>query len=206
MRIAVLGTGGVGRALATGLHAAGHQVTLGSRTPSPDRGGPAGVPVVGHADAVADAETVILAVPFRAAPTLLRELGDLGERILVDATNPIGVDTGGRSGAEVLAAEATNARLVKAFNTIGAEHMTDARFTGGRAYALVAGDDPDARAAVAGLAEQLGFEPVDLGDLSTARHAEAAAALWIHLATTRGYGRDLGIGLLRRSSHHHEGA
>jgi predicted dinucleotide-binding enzyme len=197
MRIAVLGTGRVGRALATGLHAAGHHVTLGSRSPAGVTGQTT-IPVAGHEDAVAEAETVVLAVPFGAAIAVLRELGDLGGRIVVDATNPIGVDTGGRSGAELLAGGATNARLVKAFNTIGAEHMGDARFPGGRAYALLAGDDADARSAIAELAEQLGFEPVHLGDLSTAQHAEAAAALWVHLALTRGYGRDFGIGLLRR--------
>jgi len=197
MRIAVLGTGRVGLSLARGLHAAGHNVTLGSRAPARDPSGLKGIPVTSHADAVSPAEAVILAVPFRAAGPLLRDLGDLGGRIVIDATNPIGADLGGRSGAETLAA-ATNARLVKAFNTIGAEHMTDARFPGGRAYALIAGDDADARTTVAGLAEQLGFEPVDLGDLSTAHHAEAAAALWIHLARTSGYGRDFGIGLLRR--------
>jgi len=198
MRIAVLGTGRVGLALARGLHAAGHQVTLGSRAPERNPTGPAGVPVTSHADAVTAAEAVILAVPFRAAGPLLRDLGDLGRRIVIDATNPIGADLAGRTGVETLAATAVNARVVKAFNTIGAEHMTDARFSDGRAYALIAGDDADARTAVAGLADQLGFEPVDLGDLSAARHAEAAAALWIHLALTRGYGRNFGIGLLRR--------
>jgi predicted dinucleotide-binding enzyme len=190
MRIAVLGTGQVGTQLAAGLAKAGHQVVLGSRTAS-ETARP-------HAEAVADAELIVLAVPFQAAGPLLDELGDLSGRIVVDATNPIGADTRGLSGAEVLAAHARRGRVVKAFNTIGAEHMTDARFPGGAAYALIAGDDPEARAVVSELATSLGFEAIDLGDLSQARHAEAAAALWIHLAYARGYGRDFGIGLLRR--------
>jgi predicted dinucleotide-binding enzyme len=193
MRIAVLGTGKVGRQLSAGLTATGHEVVLGSRHPD-DRSEP---PTHSYAEAVRRAEVVIVAVPFAVAPTLVADLGDLGGRILVDATNPMGADTGGRTGVEVIAAAATNARVVKAFNTIGAEHMTDARFPGGRAYALLAGDE-NARTAVADLAAGLGFEPVHLGDLSTARHAEAAAALWIHLAFTAGYGRGFGIGLLRQ--------
>jgi predicted dinucleotide-binding enzyme len=201
MNIAVLGTGRVGSQLARGLAAAGNRVILGSRTP--DRGPPvacSAVPVRSHADAVTAAEVVILAVPFTAAAALLGSLGDLGGRILVDTTNPIGVDTAGRTGAELIAAAAPTARIVKAFNTIGAEHMADARFAGDRPYALLAGDDQAARTVVAGLAEALGFEPVHLGDLATARHAEAAALLWIHLATSCGYGRDIGIGLLHRSA------
>jgi predicted dinucleotide-binding enzyme len=199
MRVAVLGTGRVGGQLARGLAAAGHRVVLGSRNPGAEA--PDTDPVVSvysHTDAVAGAEVVILAVPFTAASELLGGLGDLGGRILVDATNPIGADTGGRTGAEVIAEAATNARVVKAFNTIGAEHMADARFAGGSAYALLAGDDEAARNVVAGLAEELGFEPVHLGDLATARHAEAAALFWIHLAFACGYGRDIGVGLLRR--------
>lgn len=191
MRIAVLGTGRVGSALAGGLAAAGHSVVLGSRRPDGS--------ALSYTDAVSDAEVVILAVPFAAAEDLVRGLGDLGGRIVVDATNPIGVDLGGGTGVARIAAAAPTARVVKAFNTIGAEHMADARFAGGPAYALLAGDDQAARETVAGLAEALGFEPVHLGDLSTARHAEAAAALWIHLAFAAGYGRDIGIGLLRRA-------
>jgi predicted dinucleotide-binding enzyme len=137
-------------------------------------------------------------VPFRAAGPLLEGLGDLGGRIVVDVTNPIGAGKAGLSGAEMLASRARGARMVKAFNTIGAEHMADARFPGGTAYALIAGDDGQARAIVGELATALGFEPVDLGDLSQARHAEAAAELWIHLAYSRGYGGDFAVGLLRR--------
>lgn len=197
MDVAIIGTGRVGTALARGLSAAGHRVVFGSRAARADSPVP-GVPVHDHATAVAGAEVIVLAVPFASAPGLVRGLGDLGERVLVDATNPIGADTGGGTGAEVIAAAASGARVVKAFNTVGAEQMTNAAFPGGRAYALLAADDQRARDAVAGLAGDLGFEPVHLGDLSTAGHAEAAARLWIHLATASGYGRGFAIGLLRR--------
>ena len=200
MQIAVLGTGRVGGQLARGLTAAGHRVVLGSRHPhAAAADAEAAVAVQTYATAVAGSAVVILAVPFAAAAELVGGLGDLGGRILVDATNPFGADTGGRTGAQVIADAATNARVVKAFNTIGAEHMIDARFPGGPAFALLAGDDEPARTEVAGLAEALGFEPVHLGGLDTAGHAEAAAALWVHLAFACGYGRDIGVGLLRRT-------
>jgi 8-hydroxy-5-deazaflavin:NADPH oxidoreductase len=91
------------------------------------------------------------------------------------------------------------ARLVKAFNTIGAEHMLDPDFGGVAADLLVCADDAGAKAVVQGLAAELGFAPVDAGPLANATLTEHLAALWIWLALRGGQGRDIAITLRRKA-------
>lgn len=198
MRIAILGTGNVGTALGTGWTASGHDVVFGSRDPG------AATPPVGavdsHAGASSTADIVVLAVPFDAVLAAVAAAGDLTGRIVVDASNPVGrpIPPPHRSGAELVAAAAPGAKVVKAFNTMGFETMAAAVVDGRPALALVAGDDPDAKAAVLGLARDLGFEAVDAGDLAAARLLENLAELWIHLAFRAGQGRAIAFSLLRR--------
>src|SRR5215211_5283938 len=99
MDVAIIGTGNVGSALARSLSAAGHEVVLTSRSPDEadalarEVGGRA---VASNADAIAAADTVILAVPFDAIGAIAEETGDeLGGKILVDVTNRIGGDAPG---------------------------------------------------------------------------------------------------------------
>jgi hypothetical protein len=76
--------------------------------------------------------------------------------------------------------------VVKAFNTVGWEVMADPDLDGVAATMPLAGDDADAKELVAGLARDLGFEPLDVGDRAAAVHLENLARLWIHLAVTGG--------------------
>ena len=82
----------------------------------------------------------------------------------------------------------TGTPLVKAFNTIGAEHLSDGIVDGARAFLPLAGDSSAAET-VADLAEQLGFDAVVLGDRSTFAMVEDFARLWIHLAFAKQWGR-----------------
>lgn len=198
MRIGILGTGNVGTALGKGWARAGHRVVFGSRHPaSVDC-------AVGQADtiagAAAQAEVVVLAVPFEAVPDAVAAAGDLAGRIVVDATNAIGrpIPEPHRSGAELVAALAPGARVVKAFNTMGYETMADPVVDGRSALGLVAGDDADAKHTVMTLATSLGFEAIDAGDLRAARLLEGLAELWVHLAFRAGQGRGVAFALLRR--------
>lgn len=197
MRIAMIGKGNVGQALALGLRRAGHEVVFGVRDPqAPDQRT--------VAEAVAGAELAVLAVPYAAALEVAASVPDWAGTVLVDATNPIAPGLSGlsvgttTSGAEQIAARARNARVVKAFNTTGAENMAHPDYAGGRPMMPVAGDDADARRAVLGLASALGFEAVDAGPLSAARYLEPFAMTWIHLAFKCGLGRGFAFGLLRR--------
>ncbi len=210
MRIGVIGTGSVGRALGSRLAAAGHQVVFGSRTPSAGRveglvkeaghGSRAGLP----REAAGASEVVILATPWHGTETAVRGLGDLDDRILVDCTNPLlpdlaGLDrTGGRSGAERVAEWTEGGRVVKAFNSTGAANMEDPSYAEHRLFMPLCGDDQEATAVVADLARDLGFEPVECGGLSAAALLENLAMLWITLAHVEGLGPQIGFALLRR--------
>ncbi len=209
MNLAVIGTGNVGRALGVRWARRGHRVAFGSRQPGSDKVGKllaeAGETAAAQppAEAAAGAEVVVLATPWDAAQEAVRSLGDLGGKVLVDCTNPLAPDLsglvtdGGGSGGEQVAAWARGARVVKAFNTTGAGNMRDPAY-GPRLMMPLCGDDPAAKETVAGLAEELGFEAVDIGPLARARELEHLALLWIALAYQQGLGPDFGFALLRR--------
>jgi predicted dinucleotide-binding enzyme len=201
MRIAIIGSGNVGRALATALVRAGHAAIFGVRTPDPARPNEATV-----ADAVAGADASILAVPFGAVKEVVAAASGFAGRVVIDATNPLGM-TDGRlgltigfdtSGAEQIAALAPEARVFKAFNQTGFENMADAQAYDPRVVMFVAGDDAAGKPLVMRLVADAGFEAIDLGGLRAARLLEPLAMLWIELARTRGIGADFAFRLHRK--------
>jgi predicted dinucleotide-binding enzyme len=207
MHIAILGAGRVGTTLGSRLQAAGHTITYGVRDPADDAHTAlrdAGGGVAAIRDAVAGADAAILSTPYRANADVLAAAGDFGGKVLVDATNPIGAGMmlavgHSDSGAETVARLATNARVVKAFNTTGVENMADATIDGRRVMMPVCGVDDDAIEVGLQLARDVGFEAVSMGPLDRARLLEPMALVWIQLAYQRGEGRGFGFGILRRS-------
>ena len=210
MRIAIIGAGNVGGTLGKRWAAKDHEVAFGVRRPN-DANVQALLTAAGKGaraasvkDAVTGAEVVVLATPWSAAEAALKEAGDLGGKVVVDATNPLKTDRSGlaighsTSAAEQVAGWAAGARVVKAFNTIGAAHMADPRFGTQRASMFICGDDASAKATVARLAGELGFDPVDCGPLAQARLLEPLAMLWISLAYAYGAGPNIGFALLRK--------
>lgn len=206
MQIAILGTGNVGQALGAGWAARGWSVAFGSRDPHSEKAQAlqaAGFSVLETAAAVAAADLVVLATPWAATQAVVQSIADWSGKIIVDATNPlapglqlaVGHTT---SGAELIAGWAPGARVVKAFNTTGFNNMQNPLYDGQASTLLIAGDDAQAKAAVAQLAEALGFEAVDLGPLATARYLEPLAMIWITLAMRQGYGREIAFKLLQR--------
>jgi len=209
MHIAIIGTGTVGSTLGAAWIRCGHTVTFGTRDPQADKvrslldstGAGAATP----AAAAAAAEVVVLATPWDVTLTVTQTLGDLTGKVLVDATNPIasglqlavGTTT---SGAEQVAAQAPGARVVKAFNTTGAENMADPIYHGEPISLFICGDEADAKSTVARLAADLGFDVVDVGPLHTARFLEPMALVWIQLALVQGTGRNIAFKLVRRES------
>ncbi len=208
MRIGVLGAGNVGRTLAASLAAAGHEVTFGVRDPSSTKAATAAAAVSAAriatlAEAAAGAEVIVLAVPFRAAAATLDAAGDLGDAVVIDATNDVQFPSSDneqkpRSAAERLAPLTGAARLVKSFNTVGWEQMADPGFGDQRADMYLCGDDPAARDIVAGLVADVGFDPVDCGPLANARLLESLATLWIWQAANGGRGRSVAFKLLSK--------
>jgi predicted dinucleotide-binding enzyme len=189
-RIAILGDGNVGGALARGLQRAGHEV----RAVGNDKGA--------IRDLAGWGELVILAVPYGAIDDAVKAAGDaLAGKPLVDVTNAlgpqmslaVGFDT---SGAEQLQKKVPRARVVKAFNTVFAKHMDSGQVNGQPLTAFAAGDDAGAKAAVLGLARDIGFDAVDAGPLENARLLEPLALLNIRLGYGLKMGADIGFRLL----------
>ncbi len=205
MDIAILGTGNVGSTLGPAWARAGHTIVYGSRTPDSasvrelvELTGP-GARALLPAQAATQADTLLLATPWRVARDYLLGLGDLRGKVLLDATNAIQErPQGTTSTAELLARALPGTHVVKAFNCIGTAGMEDPRFAGHAASLFLAGDDPDAKARAAGLASDLGLEPVDCGALSAAEQLEHLARLWVHLAYGLEQGPDIAFALMRR--------
>lgn len=208
MKIGVVGQGSVGTALARGWVAKGHKVMLGVRDTESgaarEHAEALGAALGNVREAGQFGEVVVLAVPWSAVDDALAEMGDLGRRVLLDCTNPLTPDLSGlaegeaASGAAHVASRAGSARVVKVFNTTGADNMARPGYPDGAASMLLCGDDDEARKTAAALAADLGFEPVDAGGLEAARSLEHLALLWIRLAMRQGLGRDIAFRLMKR--------
>ena len=196
MDIAIIGAGNVGRALATAALRTGHAVTVSSSNGATaaklaeDTGARA---AESNLAAVEGADLVVLAVPYTTMVNVLDEIGPaLAGKIVVDATNPLkpdysGLSTGGTSGAEEIQALIPTARVVKAFNTAFAARQADPKIAGVTVDGYVAADDEEAKAIVLELVKNMGFHPIDAGDLAMARALEALAWLNISLQMRHGW-------------------
>jgi predicted dinucleotide-binding enzyme len=209
MSISIIGAGNVGMALGRAFTLRGESIVFGVPDPEKYRESVSalgdGASVASTAQAIAASDVVILAVPYAALPAIAQSVPDWQGKILIDATNPLAPGLSGlslgttTSGAEELAKLALGARVVKAFNTTGAENMADTRYPGGAPIMPLCSDDADAKQRVATLATLIGFEAVDMGPLMAARYLEPFAMTWIHLALKQGYGRKFAFGMLRRN-------
>jgi len=201
--VGVIGAGVVGTNLARAFRSAGHRVVLGARDPSSDKAVAArdgfGIDVAPLSDVAAGSDVVVLAVPYAAVSATVAALGDIGDAVLVDATNTVGgtLPDGATSILDVIAEVNPSAILVKGFNTIGAEAFLHPTIDSRALFLPVAGDQPGADL-VAGLATDIGFDAIVVGDRSAARIVENVAELWIHLAFRTGLGRDFGFARLHR--------
>ena len=193
MKVAIIGAGNVGKALATSITRAGHEVTLSASSPASAREAAAEVgaqPAATNTDAVKDAEVVILAVPFvGAGPEVAAEIRDAVDgKTIVDVTNPLKPDYSGlatdTSAAEEFQTLLPEASVVKAFNTIFASNQAN---PSPDIDGFVAGDDDKAKQRVISLVQSMGFAPVDVGPLSAARHLEGMAFINIGLNAANGW-------------------
>jgi predicted dinucleotide-binding enzyme len=198
MRIGIIGAGQVGVALGTHWIEKGHNVLYSSRNPDPKNPRSATV-----AATAAHGEVVVLSMPWKGMREAVAACGDLSGKVVIDCLNPVLPDLSGleigrdTSAAELVASLAPGARVVKAFNTIGANVMANPDFGGRPATLLYCGDDAEAKRITAELARDVGFDPVDAGPLKQARVLEPFAMLWISLAFG-GVGREFVFQLTRR--------
>lgn len=192
MKVAIIGSGNVGGAVATAAKHTGHDVTVadleGTETLAALESELGVTTTNSNVDAVADSDVIVLAVPFGAVDTVVAGISEhVGDKIVLDVTNPLkadlsGLETdGGTSGAELVQQRLPQAKVVKAFNTVLAANQASPTVDGVQLDGFVAGDDADAKKHVLHLMEEIGFRPVDVGPLSTARYLEGMAFLNISL-------------------------
>jgi predicted dinucleotide-binding enzyme len=190
--IAIIGTGDVAQALGPAFAKQGHTIVYGSR--DPERGkvrdlvekSGSGASATTPAEAVVDADMVVLAVPGMMVEEITLGLGDLSDKIIIDPTNPLqrklnrlehGVDT---SNAEIIQLAAPDAHVVKAFNTLNWKTMVDPSSAGGPVSIPLAGNSGNAKKKVAELVAGMGLEPIDVGAVQDARWVEGMLILWIN--------------------------
>lgn len=191
MRLAIIGSGNVGSAVAKAAKGLGHDVTVadleGSESLQALRTDLGVTTTTSNQEAAAEADVVVLAVPFGVAETVAKGIAEqVGDRIVIDITNPLkddlsGLQTDGTSGAELVQKQLPEAKVIKAFNTVFAGNQAVARVDGVQLDGFVAGDDADAKKQVIHLLEEIGYRPIDVGPLSTARYLEGMAFLNISL-------------------------
>ena len=189
-RVAIVGRGNVGGALARGLERAGYDLRTVHNDPSAAR------------DVAGWGDIVILAVPYAALDAVVPELGNaIDGKVVVDVTNALTADHQlalgfTTSGAEELQQKAPAAKVVKAFNTVFAQHMDTGRVKGQRLSLLMASDHQAAKASVEALGRDLGFDPVDAGPLRNARWLESLGYLNIQLGYVLRMGTEIGFALV----------
>lgn len=205
MKITIVGAGNVGRALATGWKQAGHDVLIAVRNPAGERAKALAAEGyrVAPMNATNGADVIVLAVPWGEIENVILALGNVSGSIIVDATNPLTKEFGlalghTDSAGETVARLAKGARVVKAFNTTGAENMANARSFPVKPLMAMASDDAQAKSIVAKLAEDLGFEAMDAGPLLVARYLEPMAMVWITKAYAGGAGTNFAFAVTRR--------
>ncbi len=189
--ITIFGTGNMGSAIGSVLSRGGHSVQHVDTTSQP---------------AALTGDIVILAVPYAALADIVANYGDqLAGRVVVDITNPVNFETfdglvvpaDGSATAE-LAASLPQSRVVKAFNTNFAATLASGTVGDNRTVVHIAGDDADAKAALAAAITSGGeVDAIDAGSLERARELEAMGFLQIALAATEKIGWTGGFAVVR---------
>ncbi len=207
MKVGIIGSGNMGSGLARRIAAAGHDVVITGRDLAKAGKiakdiGPT-VKAVPLAEVTKGVDLVIAATPAGSQAEALRGAGDLKGKIVIDIANPLKPDFSGlsvgftTSFAEELAKQVPGAKIVKAFNTVFAQVLSEGPDFGGglRATAYYCGDDEGAKKIVHSLIESMGFDAIDAGPLQHARYLEPMGMLniWFGYSAKRGTGIALNL-------------
>jgi predicted dinucleotide-binding enzyme len=214
MKIGILGTGDVGRALGKGFVTLGHEVKMGSREANNEKAVAwaketgAKATVGTFADAAEFGDVVVLATLGVAYESVLRTAGvdRFQGKIVIDATNPLdfsgGVPpklaiTGEDSAGERVQKLLPTARVVKAFNIVGNPFMFRPEFPGGPPDMFIAGNDDVAKREVTRILKDFGWPVIDIGGIEGSRYLEAMCMVWV-LAAVRGGNWNQAFKMLRK--------
>ena len=194
MQVGVLGSGNVGRSLATGFLSLGHQVKIGSRNPVKvsdwvAENGPnasAGTFV----EAAAFGELIVFAVLGSAAEEVIRmaDPANFAGKTVIDTTNALAPSAGGMptlfvghtdSLGERIQRALPQGRVVKAFNIVGYALMVHPQLPCGPPDMFICGYDADAKQGVTEILQAFGWSVIDIGPMEGARYLEPLAMVWI---------------------------
>ena len=200
MKIGVLGTGDVGRTLANGFLATGHQVKMGSRDAANEKalawakeaGAGSAASTGTFADAAKFADVVVLALSWSGAENALKLAGaeNLAGKVVIDAINPLTMGPRGLelaightdSAGEQVQRWLSAARVVKAFNSVGYAQMFKPDFPDGPPDMFICGNDGAAKKIVTDILSSFGWSTIDIGGIEGARLLEPLCILWIDYA------------------------
>ena len=196
--VSILGSGNMARGIGTRVAAGGHTVQILARDPqesatlADELGGSATSGAIGDP---LTGDIVLLAVPSPAAAPLVEQYGDkLAGKVVVDITNPLNVETfdglvtppDSSAAQEIAKSAPADTRVVKAFNTTFAGTLVAGQVKDQPLDVFIAGDDTDAKAALAGVVEAGGLRAIDAGPLANAHYLEGIGFLHIALQMSRG--------------------
>jgi predicted dinucleotide-binding enzyme len=201
-RVAVIGSGSIGRTLARRLAASGADVTMGLR----DAGSASaaalaaelpGVPSAPVERAIGTADVVVVAIPGANLESFVADQGAaIGGRVVLDTTNDLAGAT--LNGMGFWRRDAADARVFRAFCSSGWESFADPLFDGLRADVFYCGPDGDGRAVADDVIGAVGVRPVWLGDEDAADLLDSLARIWFQLAFQQQRGRNIAFKLLER--------
>lgn len=201
MKIGILGSGDVAKALGSGFLSEGHEVMLGSREPvklaSWVREGGTDASSGTFAEAASFGELVVLAIAGVKVIEAIQMVGanSFDGKVVIDTTNPIEKSAGvpptlvggvGTSGGELIQKALPSAYIVKAFSTVGNTHFYQPNFPGGPPDMFICGDDAKAKEQVNSICRDFGWNTVDVGGIAVSHYIEATAMVWIITAFTSG--------------------
>ncbi|HPH20979.1 MAG TPA: NAD(P)-binding domain-containing protein [Haliscomenobacter sp.] len=205
MKIAIIGTGNVGGALATKWAQCGHQILLGVKDIDNFKGkellNNPNTTVYPIATAVQQAEVILLATPATAVLEVCQSLGDTAGKVIIDAMNiimgrgPVGFS----NTSDAILANTVTPDVVKSFNTTGFNNMVNTEYQGQAIDMFVAGSSEKGKQAAIQLAKDAGFaDCYDVGGNDKFQLMEQFAWFWINLAMFQGQGREMAFKLLKR--------
>ncbi len=205
MKIAIIGTGNVGGALATKWAASGHEINLGVKDTGNFKGNDllanSNTSVFEIQEAVSKSDVILIAVPAPAAIEIAKSLGDTTGKVIIDSMNVVmgrGPE-GFKNTAEAILANTATDDVVKCFNTTGFNNMENPQYGDENLDLFTCGDSIKGKEIAIKLALAAGFEACyDIGGNDKFELMEQFAWFWINLAMFQGQGREIGFKLLKR--------
>jgi 8-hydroxy-5-deazaflavin:NADPH oxidoreductase len=205
MKIAIIGAGNVGGALALGWAKAGHEIIIGAKDPNSDKVKKVtvqnnSIKIKSVKEASNEAEVILIAATSSAVNEISKQLGEVKDKVIIDAMNSIAVESAGYPNSFEALKSLTNCEnIVKCFNSTGFENMFNPKFGSIAADMFVAGNSLKGKQIATQLAKDIGFaECYDLGGDHRVEMLEQLAMIWVNLAIFQKQGRNIAFKVLKK--------